>query len=152
MALFPCERSLTAPYHPATNGGAERAVGIFKNALKSAMGEFDLYKFLMMYRSTPHATTERSPSELMLGRGLRTKLSLLKPNLLETVATKQDSMVRASKPVTRSLDENTNVLARDYRRGEKSQSGRKVRSWKEWDPSIIKSRWMVLSGKDILIS
>ena len=79
-------------------------------------------------------------------------LSLLKPNLLETVATKQDSMVRASKPVTRSLDENTNVLARDYRMGEKSPSGRKVRSWKEWDPSIIKSRWMVLSGKDILIS
>ena len=50
-----------APYHPATNGLAERLVRSFKQALKVDKSDISpqtkLDRFLLAYRSTPHATT-----------------------------------------------------------------------------------------------
>ncbi|XP_039396848.1 uncharacterized protein K02A2.6-like, partial [Mauremys reevesii] len=66
----------SAPYHPSTNGLAERFVQTMKNALKSAKGQHSIQKrldtFLLSYRNTPHATTQASPAFLMMGRQLRT--------------------------------------------------------------------------------
>ena len=67
----------SSPYHPATNGAAERLVQTVKHALKAAHEEGvpleqALPAFLLCYRSTPHSTTGSSPSVLMLGRRLRT--------------------------------------------------------------------------------
>ncbi|XP_020298173.1 uncharacterized protein K02A2.6-like [Pseudomyrmex gracilis] len=73
----------TAPYHPSTNGQAERYVQTVKNAL-SAMGttpaslQENLNKFLRQYRQAPHATTGQSPVRLFLGRSLRTRLDLVR--------------------------------------------------------------------------
>ncbi|XP_011859117.1 PREDICTED: uncharacterized protein K02A2.6-like [Vollenhovia emeryi] len=55
-------QKLTAPYHPATNGQAERYVQILKNSLKrmrcnSANVHNCLPRILLQYRTTPHATT-----------------------------------------------------------------------------------------------
>ena len=63
----------SAPYHPATNGLAERTVQTVKQALRSMKGsrkpvEEKLAKFLIAYRNTPHSTTGESPAQLMLGR------------------------------------------------------------------------------------
>ncbi|XP_020908437.1 uncharacterized protein K02A2.6 [Exaiptasia diaphana] len=63
----------SAPYHPATNGLAERSVQTFKQALKSMEGNSSplkekLAKFLINYRNTPHLTTGESPAQMMLGR------------------------------------------------------------------------------------
>ena len=72
----------SAPYHPATNGLAERTVQTFKNAMKKvAPGDIDtaLARFLFHYRTTPHCTTGLSPAELLLGRQLRTHKTLLRP-------------------------------------------------------------------------
>ena len=66
----------------------------FKRAMKA--GETDvlslnqrLSEFLVSYRSTPHATTNASPSELFLQRKLRTRFDLLKPKLKATVESHQ---------------------------------------------------------------
>ena len=71
----------TAPYNPASNGKAERAVQIFKRGLEK-MNATDLQKilqrFLFSYRTTPQTTTGQSPAELLMGRRLTTALDLLK--------------------------------------------------------------------------
>ena len=73
---------LVVPYHPRSNGEAERFVKTFKQAFRSMKGE-DLLKrldqFLFSYRNTPHTTTGYSPAQLLLGRRLRSKLDLLVP-------------------------------------------------------------------------
>ena len=73
----------SAPYLPATNGLAERAVQTFKSALKKtsvAEIETQLSRFLFRYRNTPHSTTGTSPAELLLGRRPRSLLTLMQPN------------------------------------------------------------------------
>ena len=74
----------SAPYHPATNGIAERFVQIFKNAMKSAKKDCGslhtkLSKFLLAYRNSQHHTTGESPARLLLGRSARTRLDCLRP-------------------------------------------------------------------------
>ena len=72
----------SAPYHPATNGLAERAVQIVKRGLKkSSEGSVKsrLAKFLFTYRLTPHTTTGVSPAEMLLERRSRSRLDILRP-------------------------------------------------------------------------
>ncbi|XP_038116866.1 uncharacterized protein K02A2.6-like [Culex quinquefasciatus] len=76
----------TAPFHPQSNGQAERFVDTFKRTVKKirAGGE-DLDEaldiFLNCYRSTPcrNAPGGKSPAEILLGRPMRTSLELLRP-------------------------------------------------------------------------
>ncbi|XP_035900492.1 uncharacterized protein K02A2.6-like [Anopheles stephensi] len=76
----------TAPYHPQSNGQAERFVDTFKRAVKKiregngGMHEA-LDEFLLAYRTTPNKTLEqKSPGEMMLNRKVRTALELLRPS------------------------------------------------------------------------
>jgi transposase InsO family protein len=60
----------SSPYHPASNGLAERAVQSFKVGMKKAGTgniETNLARFLFRYRIIPHTTTGRSPAELLMG-------------------------------------------------------------------------------------
>nr|XP_022914005.1 uncharacterized protein K02A2.6-like [Onthophagus taurus] len=63
------------PYHPKSNGQAERVVKTFKDRLNSSDKNLNLHdrlcKFLMSYRNTPQRETGRTPSELMFGRPAR---------------------------------------------------------------------------------
>ena len=77
------------PYHPASNGSAERAVQFFKLAMrKQQTGKLEekLARFLFSFRITPHMTTGETPAKLLMGRQLRSHLSLFHPNLLHKVA------------------------------------------------------------------
>ena len=113
-----------APYHPSTNGLAERSVQSFKHALKADKSDrsmqHKLDRFLLAYRTAPHATTEVSPAELLFGRNLRTRLDLLMPNVKRKVDGKllQDE----SKQLT-VLSEGQKVWIRNYRPGPKWLSG-----------------------------
>ena len=82
----------SAPYHPATNGLAERAVQTVKNALRKASGDNDtcLSRFLFQYRLAPHSTTGRSPAELLLGRKPRLHLDFIFPSVEHHVTKSQE--------------------------------------------------------------
>ena len=72
--------STSSPYHPASNGLAERAVQSFKQSMRkftSGSIESKLSRFLFTYRLTPHATTSQSPAELLLKRRPRSRLDIL---------------------------------------------------------------------------
>ena len=74
----------TAPYHLGSNGLAERAVQTLKRGLKmisEGSWEHRLARFFLTYRATPYSTTGVSPSELMFGRQLRTRMDPLWPDL-----------------------------------------------------------------------
>ena len=75
----------STPYHPKTNGLAERAVRTFKERMLAGKKTDDvntrLQKFLFSYRNTPQKSTGRPPAELLMGRRLRTCLDLLKPDV-----------------------------------------------------------------------
>lgn len=70
----------TTPYWPQANGEVERANKTILKHLKISQESgsvdwvWDLRSFLLMYNSTPHATTGEAPSSLMFGRVLRDKL------------------------------------------------------------------------------
>ena len=83
-----------APYHPASNGLAERFVRTFKQAMKAGKHDgqtqqHQLENFLFTYCTTPHATTGVTPCSLFLGRDLRTKLTLIQPDVERRVREKQ---------------------------------------------------------------
>ena len=80
--------------------------------LKEGLGEF-----LLVYRTTPHATTERRPDELFLYHRLRTSLTLIFPNLASTVEhhqQRQKSAHDGKRPLV-SFMEGEKVLVRNQR-------------------------------------
>ena len=88
----------SAPYHPATNGLAERAVQIVKRGLKKVKEgtiRARIAKVLYSYRITPQTTTGMSPAELLLGRRPKSRLDLLKPNMAVQVESKQQKQKAA---------------------------------------------------------
>lgn len=104
----------SAPYHPATNGQAERLVQILKNKLKTLRCDRNniqenLKLLLQRYRITPHSMTNKSPAELMLSYPVRSKLSLMVPN------TESENKVHEynHKPC-KELEIGSRVIARNY--------------------------------------
>ena len=109
----------SAPYHPSSNGQAERFVRTFKESLKVLKeGDVDmkLSRFLLRYRITPQTTTGQSPSELLLRRRIRSSLSLMKPDLAAVVRRKQEPEVERP---GRYVDVGTDVLALNFSAGDK---------------------------------
>jgi hypothetical protein len=92
MTLNGIKHITSAPYHPSTNGLAERAVQTFKNGMKKQGAgsiQTKVSRFLFHYRTTCQSTTGQTPAELLLNRKLKTRLDLIQPNLRERVERKQ---------------------------------------------------------------
>ena len=87
--LLPNLSTQLAPLHePSTNGLAERAKTRTEADARSLCGR-EAIQFLHKYRITPHSTTGIAPSELLMGRRLRSRLDLLHPDLPDKVEGKQ---------------------------------------------------------------
>ena len=120
MCVNGMKHSRSAPYHPATNGEAERFVQTFKWSLQAGQSDAGtipqkLSQFLLMYRTTPNATTGVAPAELFLKRKLRTRLDLLRPTVEEHVHEEQKYHDRHSQ--SRSYHVGQAVLVRNLRDG-----------------------------------
>ncbi|XP_058827953.1 uncharacterized protein K02A2.6-like [Topomyia yanbarensis] len=111
-----------APYHPATNGQAERFVQTFKDKLKALKCErkdvqLELYKILMAYRRTIHPTTGESPSMLVFGRQLKSRLDLIIPSDTNTNSNRERNIA------VRDFGVDDRVSARDFLSSSKWQFG-----------------------------
>ncbi|XP_062546621.1 uncharacterized protein K02A2.6-like [Armigeres subalbatus] len=116
-----------APFHPQSNGQAERFVDTFKRSIKKIQEGRDIVReslntFLITYRTTPNPSTPngKSPAEIMFGRRIRTSLELLHPPVERTTVQKQDYNVK------RSYHRNDLVFAKLYSN----------KTWR-WAPGII---------------
>lgn len=116
----------SAPYHPASNGAAERLVQTAKHSIKSELRKGErlekaVCSFLLQYRTTPHATTGATPSMLFYGRNIRTRLDLLKPNVSVRVRKEQDrqKLHHDTRSKEREFEIEQAVWVRNYRDGPK---------------------------------
>ena len=121
---------LSAPYHPSSNGLAERAVQVVKRGLrKVTQGSLRsrLATVLFTYRLAPQSTTGLSPSQLLLGRHPRTRLDLLRPNVAERVERQQGKQVQQhnAQARDRTFEAGEQVFVRNYQQGE------------SWVPGVI---------------
>ncbi|KAK3100735.1 hypothetical protein FSP39_024398 [Pinctada imbricata] len=114
----------SAPYHPASNGLAEKAVQTFKQAMKkmkSGTIQEKINNFLFRYRITPHTTTGASPAELLMKRKLKSKLDLVFPNMEEKVVNKQNIQKHYKDKTAkeRDFDLESKVYAKNFSSGDK---------------------------------
>lgn len=135
------KHTTSAPYHPRTNGLAERLVQTLKQTLRASKTEQTsinkaLANFLLTYRNTPHTTTGETPAKLFMGRELCTRLTRLKPSVRDTVEIQQDKMRTMITEPARQFENGTHVAVRDYR----EQGGK-------WIPGIIAAKTGPLSYK-----
>ncbi|KAG5874326.1 hypothetical protein JTB14_018881 [Gonioctena quinquepunctata] len=137
-----------APYHPASNGQAERMVQTTKHFLKMLKDgdiKTKLARFLMQQHSTPISTTWNSPPEILMNRKLQTRLSSLHPKVSET--SKKQTLEENAPEVLRQFRTKDPVFARNYGNGLDTPEGNVLhrhvdqirRPQKEMDSSPILS-------------
>ncbi|KAL5509164.1 hypothetical protein EMCRGX_G004476 [Ephydatia muelleri] len=119
-----------APYHPSSNGLAERFIQTFKKAMLAGDREgcdlkYRLCQFLLKYRSSPHTTTDVAPCELFLKRSMRTRLDMLKPDLQRMVLDQQahQKLIHDKHARGREFVVGQNVMVRNLLNGPKWVSG-----------------------------
>ena len=83
-----------------------------------------LDQFLLKYRSTPHVSTKDTPAKLFLGREVRTKMDLIRPNIRDSMISKQSEQSVCNGNVRTFSVEDSWV--RNYAPGEKWVPGKVV--------------------------
>ena len=120
------ERMNTPPYHPSSNGQAERFVDTVKRGLKKMNGDVPLHEALQTvlsaYRRTPNVQCDgKTPSELFLGRKVRTTVDLINPSV-NRVDGSSDKM----QAMKRQYDLKHGTRSKKFKIGDKVFYGMKV--------------------------
>ena len=120
MRLNDIKHSLVAPYHPRSNGQAERFVQTFKQYFKAEGVQNikqNLARFLFSYRTTPNSTTGHTPAELFLNRRPKIRLDLLKPDLGRKIESKQNNQksTQDAHSKDRNFQVNETVVVQNFR-------------------------------------
>jgi len=102
-ARFRFNHVTSSPYLPNANGEAERAV----QTAKRILSQRDHWLGLMIYRDTPIAATGHSPSQLKLGRHIRTTMPVL-PSTLEPSWPDRESVLLRDQATKESYAEHYN--------------------------------------------
>jgi hypothetical protein len=124
----------TAPYHPASNGLAERAVQTFKEGMKKMSNKESLEtrgsRFLFKYRITPHSTTGIAPAEMLMSRKPRSRLDVLHPDVRQRVQNQQmkQKELHDQHAVDRQLRPGDLVYSREFGKQQK------------WCPGVINTQ------------
>ena len=121
----------SAPYCPASNGLAERAVQTIKGGLKKQQGvdiRQRLARFLLNYRRSPQSATGCAPTELLFGRNIRSRLNLARPSLENKVHAKQKNWPGFKTKERFSAETGSSVYARNYGAGS------------SWVPGIVSNK------------
>ena len=122
-------------YYPRANREVERFNRVLKSSIQNTMieGKRSLkettLELLLAYRSTPHQITGLSPSELLHGRKMRTKLDVKGRMPVETKTKKRDEVKQKVKQKQRKSEEYTD--AKRNARVSKFQVGDSVRVRKQ---------------------
>lgn len=107
----------TAPFHPQSNGAAERAVRTLKDGLRKMQDgllEDNIMRLLFHYRRTPQKEG-KSPSELLLGYQLRSRLDTCLPPRDENLSPGADDW---------TISPGSSVYVRNYGAGKRWTPGR----------------------------
>ena len=112
-----------------------------KNALRRTKDigrtfQHRLAGFLLAYRTTPHATTNVAPCELLMNRKIRTRLDLLYPPNVESRVAKNVSRQKAMHDV--------HAKAREFLVGQRVML-RNLRDGPKWVPGVVVGRQGPLS-------
>uniref|UniRef100_A0A5S6QRN0 Integrase catalytic domain-containing protein n=1 Tax=Trichuris muris TaxID=70415 RepID=A0A5S6QRN0_TRIMR len=138
-----CQRNgidhiFSPPYHPQSNGQAERFVDTFKRGLLKLKDERPMSEilstFLLRYRSSPNPFTEgcRSPAEMMFGRQIKTDLTLLHPTAVDNVP--------SDGRMTKYFNRHHGAKARTILPGDPVYARRTVGNKTVWTEGIVLSR------------
>lgn len=117
IKLYGIKHLTSPPFHPASNGQAERYVFTLKQGLRCLQDypgslQTRLNIFLFAYRRAPNITTSESPAKLFLGREIRSRLDIFRPDIVKDV---QDRLRKASVLFNdRSFVEGQKVAVRNY--------------------------------------
>ncbi|XP_046737570.1 uncharacterized protein K02A2.6-like [Diprion similis] len=122
LKMYKIKHTFSPPYYPATNGAAENFVKTVKTKVDKMIKDgypldSAINRFLIDYRNTPHATTNKTPSELMFKREIRTRFDLLRSDIVGTVEKNQFDQKRfkhGNRKGTFSVNEI--IYAKDYRK------------------------------------
>ena len=115
----------SSPYHPATNGAAQRLIQTMKQTFRANHQEGiplekSLSSLLLQYRATQHTTTGVMPCSLFVGRELPIRLHLLSPNVGAHVRDQQSQQKDhhdRSSTTAREFDIGETLWARNFHNG-----------------------------------
>jgi len=117
------EQLFSPPYHPQSNGQAERFIDYFKRMMTKNCKNTDwLQEVLLNYRASPHASLGgKTPAEEFLNRKLRLKWDALRPKNIEL--NKRNVLSNANNEIVKNkmknwFDKHHGAKLHDYKIGD----------------------------------